>query len=71
MLQTLRNVVGIDEGVLVLGLILLACGFQRMPSWGAGSFLAPGLVLVWMSVPARSSFLRREPTTAVTPRKRQ
>lgn len=68
-MRSLRDVIGIDECVLVLGLALIAYGFALMPSWVAGSALGPGAVLVWMALPQRSTFVKREPA-AVTPRKR-
>lgn len=68
-MRSLRDVIGIDECVLVLGLALIAYGFALMPSWAAGSALAPGGVLVWLSVPTRARFIQPGPVPDL-PKKR-
>lgn len=60
-MRSLRDVIGIDECVLVFGLALVAYGFVLMPSWVAGSALAPGAVLVWMVLPQRARFIQPMP----------
>lgn len=67
-MRGLRNVIGIDECVLVLGLALIAYGFSLMPSWAAGSALAPGAILLWLAIPQRAPLVKREPPIAVRKR---
>jgi hypothetical protein len=69
-MRSLREVIGVDECVLVLGLVLMAWGFALMPSWAAGSALAPGAALVWMALPQRAAFVKREPAAPLPPRRR-
>lgn len=57
----LRRILGPDEIALALALGLIATGFTQMPSWDAGAYLAPGLVLLWIFVPTRRAFVVREP----------
>lgn len=60
--RAVSQVIGVDECVLVLGLVLLAAGLW--PLFGRVALIAPGLVLVWMAIPQRAPLVRREPQSA-------
>lgn len=64
--KALGAVIGIDECVLTLGLILLSAGLW--PTFGRASLIAPGIVLVWMALPQRAPLVRREPQVQVRKR---
>jgi hypothetical protein len=52
----LANEIGRDELFLAAGLGLLGYGLTLTP-WPYLGYIAPGLVLVWMSLPPRQSFV--------------
>lgn len=56
-----------EELAILTGLILIGIGFWDC--WRPGSFLAPGIVLLWLFVPQREKFVR--PTTVIQPRRRK
>lgn len=62
-----RQLIGVDELVLALGLVLTSIGCWQ--AWRPGAFLIPGLVLVWISLPARHGFLLRSPDPDRTKRR--
>ena len=49
--------IGREELVLCAGLALVAGGFWLV--WTPGALLAPGAVLVWLSLPPRRPFVAR------------
>lgn len=49
--------VGRDELAIAAGLALLAVGLWGV--WRPGSYLAPGLVILWMALPSRPVFVTR------------
>lgn len=49
--------VGRDELAIAAGLALLAVGLWGV--WRPGSYLAPGLVILWMALPSRPAFVTR------------
>jgi len=51
-----RGLVGLHEIALAMATGLISYGFWR--SWSPGAFLVPGLVLLWIVLPQRVSFLR-------------
>lgn len=59
--NAVTHVIGADELALGLALGLVAAGFWRMPSWQAGAFLAPGVVLLWVFLPQRARFVEAPP----------
>ena len=52
------RLIGPDELCLLAGLGLVSWGFSWC--WAPGSLLVPGAVLVWIALPQRTSFVRRE-----------
>ena len=56
---------GVDEIVLFVALALIATGFWMV--WKPGTFLVPGLVLLWLVLPARSPFVVRPPVPSTKP----
>ena len=76
MRQRLRSLAawagGLTEELLCLfALLLIAGGFWLMPSWRAGSLLVPGIVVLWMFMPARVSFVVRQSDPAAPKRRAQ
>lgn len=55
--SAIAAVVGPDEIQFWLGLALVAAGLWSV--WRPGAYLAPGLVLVWSSLPSRAPFIAR------------
>lgn len=55
--KTVTGVVGFDELLVAVGLALIAAALW--PVVGRLALLAPGLVLVWIALPQRASFVRR------------
>lgn len=55
--SAIAAVVGPDEIQFWLGLVLVACGFWSF--WRPGSYLVPGLALIWSSLPSRAPFVAR------------
>ena len=53
--QALTRVV--DELVLTAGVVLIAIGCWDL--WRPGAFIVPGVILVWISLPARTGFIDR------------
>ena len=53
--KAIAGVIGWDEVCLLAALGLIATGFWHL--WRPGSFLAPGLVLLWLSLPSRARFI--------------
>jgi hypothetical protein len=51
--------VGVDELLLAVALGLIAVGLWSV--WRPGAYLVPGLVLLWIVMPARAPFLTRPP----------
>lgn len=52
-----------DELLMLIGLALVATGAWQV--WRPGAFLAPGLVLLWLALPARAPFVLRPPESQV------
>ena len=50
-----RAVLGADELLVVVGLVLLTAGLWPIADQGA--LVAPGLVLLWIALPQRTSFV--------------
>lgn len=65
------NGFGVDELHLFAGLALVAAGFWWLPDLQirSGAMLAPGAVLVWISVPMRAPFVKKQ--AAIHPRRRE
>lgn len=61
----LASIIGVEECVLTLGLILLSAGLW--PVFGRAALVAPGLVLIWLAIPSRRAFIHRP----VTPERRK
>lgn len=51
--------VGLDDVVLVVALLLIAAGFWE--AWRPGAFIVPGIVLLWLVLPSRAPFVARPP----------
>jgi hypothetical protein len=51
--------IGVDELLLVLALTLVAVGMWQV--WKPGAYLVPGLVLLWIVLPQRASWIARPP----------
>jgi hypothetical protein len=64
------NGIGLTEALIAIGLTLVSGGFWWLPELGvrAGALLAPGVVMLWISVPMRAPFMERPPVGQ--PRKR-
>ena len=56
-LTALASEVGRDEVMLLLALGLVALGLWQM--WAPAACLLPGLILLWMFLPARPAFVVR------------
>lgn len=52
--------VGVDEFFLTMGLVLLTVGLWTLIGWTA--LVAPGIVLLWIYVPARVPFVAGQPS---------
>jgi len=61
--KAVTSVIGPDEIQFWLGLILVAAGFWSF--WRPGSYLVPGVVLVWSSLPSRAPLVARPDVVAV------
>lgn len=59
MLAGLRALIGVDELVLLVALTLIVIALW--PIVGCRALLAPGVVLLWIALPARAPFLVRPP----------
>lgn len=46
-----------EELLLIAALALIARGFWL--SWRPGAYLVPGLVILWIALPSRASFVAR------------
>jgi len=57
--NSLTSVIGADELGLALALGLIAVGLWSV--WRPGSFLVPGVILLWIALPARRPFIERLP----------
>lgn len=57
-LTILRRELDADVILLVLALGLIAVGLWQC--WRPGAFLVPGVVLLWIAVPARRPFVVRD-----------
>ena len=67
-LTILRREIDADVLLLVLALTLIAVGFWN---WVRPlSFIVPGAVLLWISIPARRPFVIRDPDVTDIPRGR-
>lgn len=53
----LSRMIGIDEALLLLGLLLLAYGLWLF--WQPAAFLVPGGILIWLVLPSRAPFISR------------
>lgn len=52
---SIQNAVGLDEILVSIALVLVTVALW--PTFARGALLAPGLVLLWVALPARSVFL--------------
>ena len=52
-----RREIGIDEIGLVAGVVLLALGAREV--WRPAGLIAPAVVLLWIYLPQRVSFIER------------
>jgi hypothetical protein len=59
---------GPDELLLTLALALVTVGLW--PLVGLAALVAPGIVLLWIALPTRSSFVQRTPEPTLKLRKR-
>ena len=55
--DALRRAVGPDELMLLVALALIAGGFWD--AWRPGTFLIPGLALLWIALPSRLPFIAK------------
>lgn len=53
----LSRIIGIDEALLLLGLLLLAYGLWLF--WRPAAFLVPGGIVIWLVLPSRAPFISR------------
>lgn len=57
----IASVIGPDEVLLATALVLLSMGCWLV--WQPAAFLVPGVVLLWIALPSRVSFVvRHQPT---------
>lgn len=65
----MRSLVGVDEVVLAVGVLLLTVGLWHLV--GAAALIAPGLLAVWLALPTRRPFIGpvADDTTARPPRR--
>lgn len=68
-LSALGRVLGslTEELAILIALLLIGIGFWDF--WRPGSFLAPGIVLLWLFVPQRRAFIEHK--TVMQPRRRK
>lgn len=55
--NALVAVIGIEEVAIYAALALIAAGCWQ--AWRPGSYLFPGLVMLWMYLPQRKAFIER------------
>ncbi len=65
-LAAITSVVGPDEIMLVTALLLVSAGFWTV--WRPASYLVPGMVLLWIALPSRASFVLRSQAPVVLKR---
>lgn len=53
----IAGIVGVDELLLVVGLVLITAGLW--PVLDAVAFAVPGAVVLWIALPQRSPFVHR------------
>jgi hypothetical protein len=57
LVTVLSSEVGREEVALALGMCLIAYGFWDV--WRPASFVIPGVVMVWVTLPSRTPFVER------------
>lgn len=60
--SAITSVVGIDELLIYAAIGLVAKGASMV--WAPGAYLVPGIVMLWMYLPQRGSFIARPPAPA-------
>ncbi len=69
-LAAVVSIIGPDEIMLATALLLVSAGFWTV--WRPASYLVPGLVLLWIALPQRASFvLRQAPRLHDVPQQRK
>jgi hypothetical protein len=69
LVAALAGLVGADELVLGVALALIATGLWQ--TWRPGAVLVPGVVLLWIALPARAGFITRLPGHTEKPPRRK
>lgn len=64
-----RQLIGLDELLLIVALLLIGAGMWQV--WKPGALLAPGAVLLWLTLPTRAGFFRRSTHTPPSPERRK
>lgn len=59
LVAAVRKAIGADELLMLTALALIARGLWL--TWQPGAYLVPGLVILWIAMPARSYFIARPP----------
>jgi len=57
LIATITSEIDLQTLVLLVGLALMSVGLWE--AWRPGAYLAPGVILVWMALPARRPFIHR------------
>lgn len=66
--QALTAIIGLDELLLIVALALITLALW--PWVGRGALLPAGLVLLWVVLPSRATFVSRAPDGPVMKRRR-
>ena len=61
--KALRTAIGVDELLLLAGLLLVTAGLWAQ--WGRLALVVPGAVFVWIALPCRTVFVLRPTSSAV------
>lgn len=55
--RAIASLIGVDERALLVALVVLVIGAWQV--WRPAAWLIPGLVLLWIFLPQRTSFIQR------------
>ena len=65
----LTSAIGVEEALIYTALGLLAAGCWQV--WQPGAFLVPGAVMLWLYLPQRAPFIKKEPQVVAVRRRKE